>query len=34
MRSTAEYRLSVGANLLEEFLKRLRSAILNEAGAD
>jgi CO/xanthine dehydrogenase FAD-binding subunit len=28
MRSTAEYRLRVGANLLEEFLNRLRSGIL------
>jgi CO/xanthine dehydrogenase FAD-binding subunit len=28
MRSTADYRLSVGANLLEEFLSRLQSVIL------
>jgi CO/xanthine dehydrogenase FAD-binding subunit len=30
MRSTAEYRLRVGANLLEEFLKRLPSAIFSK----
>jgi CO/xanthine dehydrogenase FAD-binding subunit len=31
MRSTAEYRMRVGANLLEEFLKRLLSGILAKA---
>ncbi len=30
MRSTADYRLSVGANLLEEFLRRLQSVILGD----
>jgi CO/xanthine dehydrogenase FAD-binding subunit len=30
MRSTAEYRLRVGANLLEEFLKRLPSVIFSK----